>query len=142
MIDFDIIMIVPRLALTVPNLDEANATLNQSASDQNLSSLNTVAVHVANMLWFAADIKRVGRFRLHSERQFERLNSRFQLGISGTLFQMLLIETSKKLKLCRLFRPIDAVVADILNQLFDLGMLRVDVVSLENTGEKSTLPVL
>ena len=103
MIHFDVIMIVPRLSFAMPDLNEANATFNQSASDQNLSSLNTITVHVANMFWLATDIKRIGRFRLHPKRQFERLNSCLQLSIPGTLFKMLLIETSEKLQLGRLF---------------------------------------
>ena len=50
MIDFKIVVAVPRLARAVPDLDEAHAALEQSSRDEELPPLHAVAVHRADFL--------------------------------------------------------------------------------------------
>ncbi len=52
-IDFDIVVVVPRLSLAVPDLDEAYAAFHQPAGDQDLPRLDSFTIHFANVFWFA-----------------------------------------------------------------------------------------
>src|SRR5207253_4787355 len=51
-VDFQVIMAVPRLAGAVPQLHEANAALDEPPSDQQLPCLYSRSVHVSIVLWF------------------------------------------------------------------------------------------
>ena len=75
MIDFDVVVVVPRLALSVPELDKSNASFDQPPCDQRLPCVNAGAIQVANVFGFLIDIKRFGCFGLHPVGQFERLNT-------------------------------------------------------------------
>jgi hypothetical protein len=59
---------IPNRAGLMPDLDEANAALQQPAGHHNLAGLDSVAIHSANRFWFLADIESVARFHLHPER--------------------------------------------------------------------------
>ena len=50
MVDFQVVVAVPGLALAVPDLHEAHAALDQPAGDQNLPGLRAGAIHVEDVL--------------------------------------------------------------------------------------------
>ena len=50
MVDFEVVVAVPGLALAVPELHEAHAPLDQPPGDQHLPGLHAGAVHVADVL--------------------------------------------------------------------------------------------
>ena len=76
-----VVVVVPRLAVAVPELDEANAALEQPPGRQELSGMHAGPVHAADRLGLLVDVKGVGRLRLHAIRQLERLNARLELGL-------------------------------------------------------------
>ena len=48
--DFEVVVVVPRLARAVPDLHEPHAALDQPPGDQDLPGLHAGAVHVADVL--------------------------------------------------------------------------------------------
>ena len=66
-IDFDVVVVVPRLTFAVPDLDEADASFDQAPSNQNLSCLRAGAVCVEDVLRLAADVERLFGIALHPE---------------------------------------------------------------------------
>ena len=81
MIDLKIIVTIPGLPLSVPNLYEANALLQKPAGNEELPRLRPGTVHVTNMLRLPAHVERILGIVLHAIGQFEGLNSRFDLRI-------------------------------------------------------------
>ncbi len=67
-VDFDVVVVVPRLAFAVPDLDEAHAAFDQSPSNQNLPRLRAGTVGFEDVFWLAADIERLFGIALHPER--------------------------------------------------------------------------
>src|SRR5207247_3425630 len=59
MIRFNIVVVVPRLPLAVPDLNEPHATLYEPAGNQNLTSLCPFAVAFENVFGLPADVKRL-----------------------------------------------------------------------------------
>ena len=53
MIDFQIIVVVPGLAVAVPHLHKTHASFDQPPGDENLPGLRARAVQLANVMWFA-----------------------------------------------------------------------------------------
>ena len=142
MVDFQIVVIVPGLARAVPHLNEAHAFFNQAPRDEQLPGLRPVPVQLANMFRLAADVERVRGVHLHPVSQFKRLNARLQLRVLLALLQMPLVEFLQQTKLIPLFPRRRAVVSDVLDELFNPGVLRVDVGALKNPRQKAGLPVL
>ena len=50
MIFLEIIMVIPRLARSVPDLHEAHPALDEATCDEHLATLQGVAVEIANVL--------------------------------------------------------------------------------------------
>src|SRR5665213_3449191 len=94
------------------------------------------------MFRFARDVEGIGCIRLHAVRHLEGLNAALKLRLILALFEMLLIELQKQVELSALFLWRRVAVADILDQLIDVGVLGIDVGSLEDAGEKTGLPIL
>ena len=57
-----------------------------------LAAMHACAVHLADQLRFAADVKGIRRFHLHPECQFKGLNARFKPGIGLPRLLVLFIE--------------------------------------------------
>lgn len=70
-VHFDVVVIIPRLACTMPDLDEADAAFKQAAGDEDLAGLGALAVHGADVVRFATDIEGVGGIHLHAIGEFE-----------------------------------------------------------------------
>ena len=45
---FDVVVVIPRLAGAVPDLDEADAAFDQAAGDEHLPAMHGIAIHVAD----------------------------------------------------------------------------------------------
>ncbi len=91
---------------------------------------------------FAADVKRLGRFRLHPVGQLERLDAGFELGLMAVPLEVLAIELGQEVELGPLRPGAHTVVADVRDQLFDLGVPAVQVGSLVDPRQEGRLPVL
>ena len=88
MVHFDVVVVVPRLALSVPHLHEADAALHEPPRDQNLPRLRPFAMHLPNVFGLARNVERIGRVHLHAIREFERLDARLELRIVFALALM------------------------------------------------------
>ena len=143
MVDLEVVVAVPRLALAVPDLHEAHAALDQPAGDQNLPGLHAGAVHVADVLRLAADVERLGRLGLHAEAKLERLDAGFERGIVLPRLQVARVEPVQQVELLALLRRRDAIVADVLDQLLDRPCACVSMyVPWIDAGQEAGLPVL
>ena len=142
MIDLEVVVAVPRLAGAVPELHEADAALDQPASDQQLPGLDAGAVHVADVLRFAANVERLGRFGLHAEAELERADAGLQRGIVLPRLQVAIVEPFEQIELLALLGQRQAIVADVFDQLLDGGVLGVDVRAFVDARQKAGLPVL
>src|SRR5690606_35543492 len=84
-IDFDVVVVVPRLAGPVPELDHPHATFDESTGDEALPCVNAGAVHVLNVFWFERHVEGIGRLALHAEGDLETfdagIESRFSLAV-------------------------------------------------------------
>ena len=141
-VDFDVVVVVPRLALAVPDLHEPHAALDQPAGDQNLPGLRAVAVGFEHVLGLAADVEGLGRFALHAVGQLEAVDAGVEGRVVAALLFVLLVEGGERVELPPLGVGRQPLVADVLDQLVDLGVLRVDVGALVDAGQKRRLPVL
>ena len=101
MLQLDVIMAVPRLAGTMPDLDKADALLQEAAGHEDLPRLRPFAIHLADVLRLAAHIERIRRVHLHPVAQFEGLHARFELRVVLTAALMLGIQGSQKIELSK-----------------------------------------
>ena len=85
-VDFEVVVVVPRLAGAVPDLHEAHAAFDQPPGDQQLPGVRALAVHVADVLRLAVDVERVGRFVLHAVGEFEAMDPRLELRVARARF--------------------------------------------------------
>ena len=81
MVDLDVVVAVPRLAVAVPDLDEAHALFEQPPRGEQLPALHVVAVQGSDSRRFARNRKDVGRLHLHAVGEFVGLDPRLQLGV-------------------------------------------------------------
>src|SRR3954452_16990024 len=66
MLTLDIAVAVPRLHRAVPDLDKANPLLDEPPSNQRLSAVQRVPVHLPDAGRLSANVECVDRFQLHS----------------------------------------------------------------------------
>src|SRR5438105_4424616 len=71
-IDFEGVVIVPRLAGARPDLQEAHAALKEPPGHEQLPAMGVIAIALAQTERLAADVESVGGFGLHSISEFER----------------------------------------------------------------------
>src|SRR5690606_27290099 len=116
--------------------------LDEASRDQDLARLDAVAVALAHALGLARDVERVGRLELHPICELERFDPRVEPRILLSLLEVALVERAEKVELIPLRLPRQVVVADVLDQLLDLAMARVDIGPLVDPGEEGRLPVL
>ena len=129
-IDFEIVVAVPWLAVAVPDLDEADAAFDKSASDEHLAALDAVAIHGADGGGFFGEIESVIGFHLHAVSEFERLDAGFELGVVLAAFEVALVEGEEEVKLLALFACRHRGVADIFDEFFEVGIFGVQVGAL------------
>ena len=95
----DAVVIVPRLSVAAPYLNEAHAALQQAARDEQLAAMHAAAVQVADKFRLLVQIKGVRCFALHPVGQLEGLNAGFQLGVALPCLQMALVEPAHQVQL-------------------------------------------
>ena len=142
MVHFDVIVIVPRLAFAGPDLNESNAAFDQSSRGEKLARLRAFAVHLANVLRLFGSIERISRVHLHAIGEFVRFDAGFELGVFLPLRGVAVVERVEEVELFALFGQRRVVIFNVLDELFDLGVLRVDVGALINARKEAALPVL
>ena len=96
MVDLEVVVVVPRLAGSVPHLHEAHAALDQSAGNEQLARLGAFAVELSHRLRLALDVEGVGRIHLHAVGQLKALYAGVELGIGGAGPSVFLIEFAQE----------------------------------------------
>src|SRR5687768_13555116 len=120
----------------MPKLDETDTAFEEAASDQQLTRVNTGAVHRANRLGLFSDVERVGSVHLHAVSKFEGLDAGFEARFGLSALLVLAIEALEQIELAALVFDGGVVVADVFDELFDGSVLGIEVGALKNTGEK------
>jgi len=139
---FEIVVVVPWLAGAVPDLHEADATFDEAAGDEHLAALQGVAIHVANVLGFKADIEGIGRFELHAVGEFEAFETGFEVGIVFAGLGVFFVELAEEVELLALTVAGKVFGCDVFDELARVGRFGVDIGALISGGEKAGLPVL
>ncbi len=141
-IHLDVVVVVPRLTLAVPNLHEAHAALDEPPRDENLPRLRARTVHVADVLRLLRNVEGVGGVHLHAVGQFEGLHARLELRVGRAAALVLGVELREQIELRALRAERDVRVADVLDEPLHLGVFRVDVGALIDARQERRLPVL
>src|SRR4051794_31899529 len=107
-----LVVMVPRLAFTGPELKEAHATLKETPRNDALAGegadiARLHAIHLPHRFGLLHDVEGVARLHLHAVRQFVTLNPRIELRILLTLGEMTLLEFQKEIKLTALLFQIE-----------------------------------
>src|SRR5439155_13525487 len=123
-----------------PDLDEPHAAFDEPASDENLAGLRPFAVAFEDVLRLATDIERLGRLALHAISELKAVNAGVQRRVIAALVLVVLVEGRQRIELPPLYIRRQPLVADVLDQLVDLSVLRVDVSPLINARQKGRLP--
>src|SRR5204863_8032441 len=115
------VVVVPRLAAAAPDLDEADAALQQAAGDEQLPAVDAGAVGLAHLRRLAADVEGVGGLGLHAVGQLERLDAGLQLRVVRPLPAVQAVEAQHQVELAALLGEGDGRVVDVLDQPADVG---------------------
>ena len=75
MIGLDVVVMVPGLPGSVPQLHHADSALEQTPGNQRLPAVHGVAVHGPDGGRFAREVEGIAGFHLHAEGQLEGLDA-------------------------------------------------------------------
>ncbi len=128
---------IPRLDIAVIELNKPHTAFDEPAGDQELSCLHAGAVHLVNVFWFPRDVKRLGGRRLHAKGQLERFDARLEGGVFHPRLLMPPVESGQQVELPPLGRFRQRAIADVVDQLVDAGVPRIDVGSLKASRQEA-----
>ena len=135
---FEVVVVVPGLAGAAPDLDEPHAALEQPPGDQELPGRACRGRTArGSACGSRLDVEGVGRLGLHPVGQLERLDARLELRVVLAAVGVPLVEPSHQVELPALLVGSRGVVADVLDQLVDVGVLGVDVGPLVGAGQEA-----
>ncbi len=97
---------------------------------RSLPRLRPLPVHVADVLRLFRNIECIRGIHLHPVREFEGLHPRFELRIVGAFLLMIGVELLQQIELLPLLAERNVRVANVLDELLDLRVFRVDVGAL------------
>ena len=137
----NVVVAVPRLERTVPDLDVAHAALYEAAGNEHLFRLRGVAVERANGGGFAVDVEGVGRSGLHPKRCLETLDARLEGGV-GAGGLVAAVERRGEVELRALGGGIEVGVGEMVDEVGGFAVLRFDVSALVGAREEGGLPVV
>jgi len=80
------VVVVPRLAVAAPYLDEAHTAFEKSPRHQELPSVRAATVGLANVFGLTINIEHIDGLRLHPEGQLKSLDACLELRVGGTRF--------------------------------------------------------
>ena len=115
MVLLDVVVAVPGLTGTMPELDKADTAFGETTGDEELASEGRVAIHLAGLFGFAADVESVGRFELHAVGHLEGLRAGLEGGVLRTDGLVGGVELGQEVELLALGRTGEAKVADVLD---------------------------
>ena len=131
---FEVLVMIPAAG---PDLDEADAALDEPARDQQLPALRRVAVQRADALRLLRQIERVGRFDLHPVGHLERLDARLELRVLLQLLAVHRVQLLHQIELAPLLVAAEVLVADVRNHPVDRRRRRVDARPCRSPGRNA-----
>jgi hypothetical protein len=140
-IAFDVVVVVPGLAGSVPKLHVADAPLQEPPGDERLPAVDALAVEGPRFGRLAGQIECLGRFGLHAESKLERLDAGVQ-AVVDSAGPVLGIQPGEQIELPPLRGGGGVRMGDVLDQPGQLLVLGVDEGPLERAGQEGRLPVL
>jgi hypothetical protein len=98
----DVVVVVPRLAFAVPQLDVAHAALKQATRDERLAPVGFTPVKVSDMFRLRAQVEGVARLHLHAVGEFECLDAGIELWIAHAITPVFSIQLGQEIELSAL----------------------------------------
>ena len=98
-VDQDVVVVVPRLAVTVIDLHHADAFLDQTASHQAAASEIVIAVAGAHGFGLLGDVENFRRFGLHAEGDLGGLDGGFELRVRAFALDVDLVQLAQQIEL-------------------------------------------
>ena len=137
---FDIVVVVPRLAGAVPELHVADAALEKAPGDQCLPSVDTVAVHLADVGRLFGEVEGVACFALHTKGEFVGMNAGIEpiIEAHGAVTG---IPVGEQVELAALIACRDLGMINVFNEAAEFLVFGIDLGSLIGAGEEGGLPV-
>ena len=141
-VGLEVVVAVPGLEGAVPDLDVADAALDQSAGDEHLPGLGAVAIQLADGSGLLADVEGVAGLGLHAEGGLEGVKAGLERGVGGVLLEVAGIELLEEAELLALERGGKRGIFEIGDELVGLAVEGLDVGALVGTGKEGALPVV
>jgi hypothetical protein len=142
MVDLEVVMVVPGLARSGPDLDETHALLEKTAGRQELAGLGAGAVGVPDVLGLAREVEDVDRLHLHAVGELEGLDAGLELSVPAPGLLVAPVEGGEEVELAPLLVGRAHGVADVADELLDVLVLGVEIGPLVGAGQEGGLPVL
>jgi hypothetical protein len=93
-------------------------------------------------LRFLAHVERIGSVHLHPVGEFKGLDARFELRVACAPSLVLGVELLEQVELLALLLRRHRGTTNVLDQLLNIGVFRIEVSPLINSRQKAGLPVL
>jgi hypothetical protein len=133
---------VPRLAVAVVDLHEADAALDEAAGEEAGVGEVRRAVFLADAGRLAGEVERLAARELHVEGGLHRANPRFQGRFAGAVLQVPGVDLFEQVELPPLLGRGEVAVFDVRQHLGEVEVAVVDVRPLMLAGEKAARPEL
>jgi hypothetical protein len=91
----EVVVVVPGLSFSMPNLYKSHPTLQQTPGNQQLTGLGPGAVKLLDVLGFTADIKSVAGIHLHAVGQLEGLKAGLELRVLRAAAGVVLVQRAQ-----------------------------------------------
>ena len=137
----DVIVMIPRLTGTLPDLHHPDTALHKSTSCQNRACKSAIAVRFPDGLRLKVCIECIRGLALHPVRKLIALELCFKPWFGGSRCEMLLVEVTQDVQCPALLGGCLVCALDVFDQLCNLGVLRIDAGALESAWEKCAAPV-
>ncbi len=138
----DVVVVIPRLAIAVIDLNHADALFDEAASHETAAAEIVIAITGAHGFGLFGDVENIGRFGLHAEGDFGGLDVGFEDGVGTLALDFEVVEFGKKIELAALFGRFDFGVADVVDELVGSFFAVGDVSALIDGGKEGGGPKL
>ena len=133
---------IPRLAITVVKLREANASFCKSAGEEATVGEVAFAIHLTGFGWFQGNIEGIRCCKLHAVGCFHRADTGFECGVGISFVAVFLVELPHEFDLFCLICGRELCVFEEGNHLSRVEVGVVDVGALMFAWKKSVGPKL
>ena len=137
----DVVVVVPRLTISVEDLNHPNTPFDQSTGRKATVGEFTFAVGIAGRLCLLIEIEDILGLGLHSECHFQGLDPCLERVVAtSSLFEVHLIDLLEQIELLALRGFRDRCVLDVSDHTLWIHFRVVDLRSLVDPREKPIAP--